>query len=447
MQQTLDTTLTSWSPVKRNNAAQSGTQPGPRTGKAARVDLRQRLAGFASQGARAEMSDEESAEEDLGSMTERQTAALSASRVSLKRSSGDEEELADGEPDIDDDHVHDELDGDGQLRDQTDVDERSTDPDKGGEEDTDMESAQSVSPDEIAGDIDDAAQDVVMVPDPGRDDSRSLASSSRPSRSSRPAGSPICIAETTPATPEKTASSHNVAPKLPSAVDGRPRSTPSSASIRRKSSSYRDEITSTAAGGERTLRFDLDRTRARFLAASRSPRSVVSRRDAFSALAEGGISAAAGLKNKDAAEAEQALSRVISKADFERMEVLGQFNLGFIIARLRLSGKDGKAASDDLFIIDQHASDEKYNFETLQHTTVIKAQKLIQYVLQLKPDCRGQAQARLTRQATAVTAHGGRRNRRDGEPGNPEGERLWGGGGRGPGSWAGREDQVVGDAG
>jgi DNA mismatch repair protein PMS2 len=32
------------------------------------------------------------------------------------------------------------------------------------------------------------------------------------------------------------------------------------------------------------------------------------------------------------------------------MKVLGQFNLGFIIARLE----------DDLFILDQHACDEKF---------------------------------------------------------------------------------------
>jgi DNA mismatch repair protein PMS2 len=37
----------------------------------------------------------------------------------------------------------------------------------------------------------------------------------------------------------------------------------------------------------------------------------------------------------------------------------------------------GDKGTDDLFIIDQHASDEKYNFETLQQTTVIKAQSLI----------------------------------------------------------------------
>lgn len=49
------------------------------------------------------------------------------------------------------------------------------------------------------------------------------------------------------------------------------------------------------------------------------------------------------------------------------MEVIGQFNLGFIIARLE----------DDLFIIDQHATDEKFRFEKLSNETRLKTQKLI----------------------------------------------------------------------
>lgn len=49
------------------------------------------------------------------------------------------------------------------------------------------------------------------------------------------------------------------------------------------------------------------------------------------------------------------------------MEIIGQFNLGFIIARLE----------DDLFIIDQHASDEKFRFEKLSNETKLKTQKLI----------------------------------------------------------------------
>lgn len=67
-------------------------------------------------------------------------------------------------------------------------------------------------------------------------------------------------------------------------------------------------------------------------------------------------------------KAAEALSRVISKPDFARMRVLGQFNLGFIITNLD---------EHDLYIVDQHAADEKYNFETLQQTTHLTTQKLI----------------------------------------------------------------------
>ena len=59
--------------------------------------------------------------------------------------------------------------------------------------------------------------------------------------------------------------------------------------------------------------------------------------------------------------------RVISKSDFARMKILGQFNLGFIIARL----------DSDLFILDQHACDEKYRFELLEQTTSLKSQPLV----------------------------------------------------------------------
>ncbi|ORX72939.1 hypothetical protein DL89DRAFT_290733 [Linderina pennispora] len=82
---------------------------------------------------------------------------------------------------------------------------------------------------------------------------------------------------------------------------------------------------------------------------------------------------ASGVHLSDA-EARASLSRLIRKSDFAQMQVLGQFNLGFIIARFR----------DDLFIIDQHASDEKYNFETLQSTARIASQPLIRpHVLEL----------------------------------------------------------------
>jgi len=149
---------------------------------------------------------------------------------------------------------------------------------------------------------------------------------------------------------------------------------PPPAQALRSSTSFRDEITSTAANGEVKLSFDIDRLRDRQRKRRNLGPTTGKARDAYSVLTQGGISSAAGIENRDLASAEEALSRTISKSDFEDMEVLGQFNKGFIIARLRRLGDKG---TDDLFIIDQHASDEKYNFETLQQTTVIKAQSLI----------------------------------------------------------------------
>ena len=66
-------------------------------------------------------------------------------------------------------------------------------------------------------------------------------------------------------------------------------------------------------------------------------------------------------------DAEKELDQQITKAMFRKMEVLGQFNLGFILVKL----------NGNLFIIDQHASDEKFRYETLRRETKIDNQKLI----------------------------------------------------------------------
>lgn len=79
--------------------------------------------------------------------------------------------------------------------------------------------------------------------------------------------------------------------------------------------------------------------------------------------------------------AESKLNLVISRGDFGRMRVAGQFNLGFIIAIRPPSGQptnDDENGGAELFIIDQHASDEKYNFERLQNTTTVQSQRLVQ---------------------------------------------------------------------
>ena len=51
--------------------------------------------------------------------------------------------------------------------------------------------------------------------------------------------------------------------------------------------------------------------------------------------------------------------------------IIGQFNIGFIVAF--------KPDNHEIYIIDQHSADEKYNFETLMQTTKIESQKLIRF--------------------------------------------------------------------
>lgn len=71
---------------------------------------------------------------------------------------------------------------------------------------------------------------------------------------------------------------------------------------------------------------------------------------------------------------EERLSLTVTKADFNEMQIIGQFNLGFIIA---IRPPTTTSPTSDLFIIDQHASDEKYNFERLSATTVLVSQRLV----------------------------------------------------------------------
>lgn len=77
--------------------------------------------------------------------------------------------------------------------------------------------------------------------------------------------------------------------------------------------------------------------------------------------------------------AEDRLSLTVTKDDFAKMRIIGQFNLGFIIATRSSPKKDPDGGNkDELFIIDQHASDEKFNFERLQAETVVQNQRLVQ---------------------------------------------------------------------
>ncbi|XP_011079683.1 DNA mismatch repair protein PMS1 [Sesamum indicum] len=82
-------------------------------------------------------------------------------------------------------------------------------------------------------------------------------------------------------------------------------------------------------------------------------------------------------KARALATATSELERLFKKEDFKQMKVIGQFNLGFIIGKL----------DQDLFIVDQHAADEKYNYERLSQTTVLNQQPLLRPLkLEVSPE-------------------------------------------------------------
>lgn len=107
------------------------------------------------------------------------------------------------------------------------------------------------------------------------------------------------------------------------------------------------------------------RTRARLLAPP-PPTALPAAAAAAAAAAMGGDDddGAAGLAALSAAKLR---ARVLTKGDFSRLEVLGQFNLGFAVCRL----------GNDLFVLDQHACEEKTLFESLQRSTRLHEQALL----------------------------------------------------------------------
>ncbi|TFY64260.1 hypothetical protein EVJ58_g2745 [Rhodofomes roseus] len=141
-------------------------------------------------------------------------------------------------------------------------------------------------------------------------------------------------------------------------------------------SAYRPEVLRTAEGEEALLSCDVPRITDVWRRRALALPTELTRPSASGATRDAGIS-----NVQDDAKAAETLSRVIDKSDFGSMEVVGQFNLGFIIGRRRKRTSSSikpivDEALDDLFIIDQHAADEKYNFETLQETTKIESQRL-----------------------------------------------------------------------
>ncbi|CAG7823721.1 unnamed protein product [Allacma fusca] len=75
----------------------------------------------------------------------------------------------------------------------------------------------------------------------------------------------------------------------------------------------------------------------------------------------------ARIAHEDNEAAEEELKRQLNKEMFQEMRVIGQFNLGFIITK----------HGSDIFIVDQHATDEKFNFEDLEKNLVLQSHRLI----------------------------------------------------------------------
>ena len=122
--------------------------------------------------------------------------------------------------------------------------------------------------------------------------------------------------------------------------------------------------------GEQNLKlaFDIEKIRAKRIAREQQRLSLdASKEERASADAE--LLKEVSLHNQDNVAATNALIRRFDKSEFANVEIVGQFNLGFIIV---------VRDKTDLFIVDQHASDEIYNFERLQKTTLLNKQPLIQ---------------------------------------------------------------------
>lgn len=97
------------------------------------------------------------------------------------------------------------------------------------------------------------------------------------------------------------------------------------------------------------------------------------------------------------------------KSNFRDLSLIGQFNKGFIITQKK----------QKLFIVDQHAADEKYLFETLQKTTTILKQPLI---IPKKLELNAEDESLISQYAEAFNLNGFMLKY---EPENPPGSRYY----------------------
>jgi DNA mismatch repair protein PMS2 len=114
---------------------------------------------------------------------------------------------------------------------------------------------------------------------------------------------------------------------------------------------FRDEIATRASKREVVISCDLDRIRKSYKKVRQSGLSGKKKDSALARSRASELLPAAGVLNQDSTEVDRTLSRVIKKQDFAGMQIIGQYNKAFIIARRQGAADDGEAVSDDLFII------------------------------------------------------------------------------------------------
>ena len=318
----IDTTTASWSPERKAAAAAKKAKT-KGSGQEARKSLRERLKVYSQaevvvvDDEEEEMEEEEGMDEGSGNGDEDGSGVEAVLAVAeLAELADTDTESMDGVGEADNEGAEDGEDAE--------EGEEEMDLDQGGDE---GEGSPTDTP-EDSGDFE--IDEKMAAPPPpaavGRSNRRRVASSS-------PAPSPIKTRTPSSGAANGTASARDL-------------------------KEYRSEIPSSTTSGEITLSFSLLRLQARYARRARIRSSDASATpSAYPKLERSGVTADAGISNRDAQTAEAALSRVISKPDFGLMEVIGQFNKGFIIARLAKEG-----GPDDLLIVDQHASDEKFNF-------------------------------------------------------------------------------------
>jgi DNA mismatch repair ATPase MutL len=65
-------------------------------------------------------------------------------------------------------------------------------------------------------------------------------------------------------------------------------------------------------------------------------------------------------------------AQILERSDFGRMQILGQFNHGFVLTKLENGAKGTR-----VFIVDQHASDERFRLERLQRDLSFTCQAML----------------------------------------------------------------------